>query len=174
MKRFFIALLMLLICSSAVAGTYDYGETVPITFTVPDTLDAEPIAPDSIFIEIYYKMGTTAVVSKTAMTQWNSKTGEYYYNFVVPDSSGAYNARVSWGAQGKEYALFLSPIIGSPANIIGGVLETSIYNETANDSDWTFLTTPDGDTTGVTVFYHIGDSPGAVPDSVKTYNYLDW
>lgn len=109
MKKLLIIPLLLLNCT--VQGEpYDFGQTVPIPFVVFDTTDGEPITPDSIKIAVYYESGTTPVVAPTTMTNWNSKTGEYYYNFTTPDSGGVYTPRVHWGAQGKAYVLWLDNI----------------------------------------------------------------
>lgn len=109
MRRILLCLLMLPV-GMVQANPYGFGETVPIPFVVPDTIDGEPITPDSIQIAIYFESGTTAVVAPTDMTGWNGKTGEYYYNFTTPDSEGVFVPRINWGAQGKEYVLWLGNI----------------------------------------------------------------
>jgi|GEM_PF-1539396 len=109
-KIIFILSVFVLFWRIGCADPYGYNETVPIMFVVPDTADGEPITPDSIKISIYRQSGTTPVVTLTDMTNWNTKTGEYYYNFTTPDSGGVYVPRVNWGAQGKEYVLWLDNI----------------------------------------------------------------
>ena len=98
------------LCPPVLADPYDYGETVPIHFVVPDSADGEPITPDSIKVAVYFESGTAPVVSETDMTNWDGKTGEFYYNFTVPDSSGVYVPRIRWKAQDREYVLWLDNI----------------------------------------------------------------
>ena len=186
MKRLILfggLVMQLLLFHSLYADPYGYGETAPIQFVVPDTLDGEPIAPDSIQIAIYYEMGTTAVVASTSMTQWNSKVGEYYYNFTTPDSSGTYNPRVNWGAQGKEYVLWLEniyvqDIFNAETDTISASLVnmdlftlsdgSSVINNFHNDIDTTFVRNPSGDTILIIQAFHTGGTPGQAPDSVKS------
>lgn len=167
MKKFLILFLLFILCTTVTAGKFDYGATVPIKIITMDPATAEPVAPDSIQITIYYEMGTTAVVATTAMTQWNSQTGEYYYNFTVPDSGGTYNARINWGDAGDEFVIWMPNLEATAANIFAGILpgykEINIEGE---DADTTlFIRTSGPDTVVYQEYWHKGKTSNDPPDS---------
>ena len=108
MKKIVLFFMVVIISASIFAMDFDAGQTVPIFITVPnpstDTLlQGTPVDPESIFITIYDSSSTQVRRDRTAMTKWNDKTGEFVFNFVLPnDSTAIYVARIEIGYTGWD------------------------------------------------------------------------
>ena len=123
-------------------GQFQPTDNVPVFFTVPDSLTGFPTTPDSIFFALYSDYSTTIVRAQTAMTNWNGKVGEYYYDLAVPDTVGIYIGRIDWW----DYGQTNSHIIHAP---LIKVVDTSLMARTV----WRGLPLNFGDSSGYAGFY---------------------